>query len=83
MTVFLTTYANWLEDTVAIPVFGRTSSGRPQTEFNEASERTKRLKICIPNFITIPIYKRKREFLKGTLHQNFLVNRTVPFSISS
>ena len=39
-----TTYAKWLKGTVAIPVFGSASSGQPQKEFNETSERTKQRK---------------------------------------
>lgn len=41
---FLSAYAKWLEGTVTIPVFGSTSSGRPQKPFDELSERSKRKK---------------------------------------
>ena len=41
---FLIRHAEWLKGTITLPEFGSSSSGRPQIEFKDSAERSKRRK---------------------------------------
>lgn len=41
---FLQKYSDWLANKIKLPVFSLPSSGRPEKDFNELSERSKRRK---------------------------------------